>query len=149
MEYKRILLGTDDSELMVPVYEQCAYLAHLTHATIDIVYVVDMDGFPPEFAVLESETEDLYNALLTAGETIVDNAKRALLSRDIEETAITVAVLDGNPWDEIHSYVTQHAIDLVVIGKHRRKGVNRLHLGSVADRVIRGAEVPVLVVTGR
>lgn len=148
MEYKRILLGTDGSELMDLVYEHCAYLARLMRATIDIVYVLDMEGFPPEYAVLETETEDLYNTVLTAGETIVANAKRVLLSRAVEEKAITVAVLEGNPWDEIHKYATQRAIDLVVIGKHRRTGVHRFHLGSVADRVIRGAEVPVLVVSG-
>ncbi|MGZ4849078.1 MAG: universal stress protein [Halobacteriota archaeon] len=148
MEYKRILLGTDGSELMDSVYEHCAYLARLTRSTVDIVYVLDMDSFPPEYAVLETETEDVYNTLLAAGETIVDNAKRALLSRNVEEQVIKVAVLEGNPWDEIHTYATQHAIDIVVIGKHRRKGVHRLHLGSVADRVIRGAEVPVLVVRG-
>ncbi len=37
MEYQHILLGTDGSELMDPVYEHCAYLARLTHATVDIV----------------------------------------------------------------------------------------------------------------
>jgi nucleotide-binding universal stress UspA family protein len=147
MEYKRILLATDGSELMDPVYEHCAYLARLTHAAVDVVYVVDVDGFPPEYTVIETETEDVYNNLLTAGEKIVADAKRALLSRNVEE-AISVAVLEGNPWDEIYTYATQHAIDLVVIGKHRRRGVHRLHIGSVADRVIRGTEVPVLVVTG-
>jgi nucleotide-binding universal stress UspA family protein len=147
MEYKRILLATDGSELMDPVYEHCAYLACLTHAAVDVVYVVDVDGFPPEYTVIETETEDVYNNLLTAGEKIVADAKRALLSRNVEE-AISVAVLEGNPWDEIYTYATQHAIDLVVIGKHRRRGVHRLHIGSVADRVIRGTEVPVLVVTG-
>jgi nucleotide-binding universal stress UspA family protein len=147
MEYKRILLGTDGSELMDSVYEHCAYLALLTRATVDIVYVVDIHGFPPELGVIESETEDLYKTLLAAGETILDNAKRALLSRNVEDKAITVAVLEGNPWDEIHTYATHHAIDLVVIGKHRRRGVHRLHLGSVADRVIRGTEVPVLIVS--
>jgi nucleotide-binding universal stress UspA family protein len=146
MEYKRILLGTDGSEPMEAVYGHCAYLAGLTHATVDIVYILDMDGVQPELAVLEADTENVYNDLLAAGEKIVENAKRALLSRGVDEKAITVAVLEGNPWDEIHTYVKRQAIDLVVIGKHRRKGVSRFHIGSVAERVIRGTEVPVLVV---
>ncbi|HYC19015.1 MAG TPA: universal stress protein [Candidatus Bathyarchaeia archaeon] len=146
MEYKRILLGTDGSEAMEPVYEHCTYLACLTHATVDIVYILDIDGVQPELAVMEADTENVYNDLLAAGEKIVENAKRALLSRGVDAKAITVAVLEGNPWDEIHTYVKRQAIDLVVIGKHRRKGVSRFHLGSVADRVIRGTEVPVLVV---
>lgn len=93
----------------------------------------------------------MYNNLLAAGDKIVEDAKRALLSRNVEEKAINVAVLEGNLWDEIHTYATQHAIDLVVVGKRRRRRVHRytrLHIGSVADRVIRGTEVPVLVVAG-
>ena len=57
MEYKRILLGTDGSEAIEPVYEHCTYLARLTHATVDIVYILDMDGVQPELAVFEADTE--------------------------------------------------------------------------------------------
>lgn len=148
MEYKRILLGTDGSDLMQAVYEQCAYLARLTRATVHVVHVVDINGIPSEITGVETDTEDLYNSLITAGETIVDYAKRGLISHDVEEKTIKVVVLEGNPWDEVNTYATNHAIDLVVIGKHRRKGVGHLHLGSVADRIIRGAEVPVLIVRG-
>ncbi|MDD1721543.1 MAG: universal stress protein [Euryarchaeota archaeon] len=147
MEYKHILLATDGSELMGPVYEHCAYLARLTHATVSIVYVLDIEGVPPEFTVVKGE-ENVYDDLLTAGGTIVEKAKSALLLRGVDEKAITEAVLEGNPWDEIHAYVTRQAIDLVITGTHRRKGLSRLHIGSTVDRIIRSTEVPVLVVRG-
>lgn len=145
MEYKRILLGMDGLELMDPVYKHCAYLARITNATVDIVQVVDMDGLPIEYPVVQPDTENVYDDLLTAGERIVERTRQALLSRNVGEGALTVAVLEGHPWDAIRAYVKDHAIDLVVIGTHRRRGVHRLHLGSVADRVVRGTQVPVLV----
>jgi hypothetical protein len=75
----------------------------LTHAAVDIVYILDMGGVQPELAVLEADTENVYNDLLAAGDKlsrrrqIVENTTRALLSRGVDEKGITVAVLEGNP----------------------------------------------------
>jgi nucleotide-binding universal stress UspA family protein len=55
-------------------------------------------------------------------------------------------VLHGHPSNELNAYVAYNAIDLIVIGTHGRRGLDRLLIGSVADKVIRGAKVPVLVV---
>jgi nucleotide-binding universal stress UspA family protein len=52
----------------------------------------------------------------------------------------------GDPAPEIVRYATRHPIDLIVVGTHGRTGVSRVLLGSVAERVMRGAPCPVLVV---
>jgi nucleotide-binding universal stress UspA family protein len=56
------------------------------------------------------------------------------------------AVLEGDPAGEIVKYATEQKADVIVIGTHGRTGVDRLVLGSVAERVMREAPCSVLVV---
>jgi nucleotide-binding universal stress UspA family protein len=62
------------------------------------------------------------------------------------DVPIIVAGGAGDPAEEILRYAWRHAVDLIVMGTHGRTGVSRLLLGSVAERVVRGARCPVLVV---
>ena len=55
-------------------------------------------------------------------------------------------VLAGRPADSIVDYAEKHGVDLIIIATHGRSGVSRWVLGSVADRVLRTACVPVMMV---
>jgi nucleotide-binding universal stress UspA family protein len=147
MEYKQILVGTDGGDLMPPVYDHVAYFARITDATVHIAYVLDIAGFTAY--PLDSSWENMYDVLLDEGKQIVANAKNGLASRGVNEGHIVTAVLDGHPAEELDKYAGDHDIDLIVIGSHGRKGLDRLLIGSVADKVVRGAKVPVLIVRSR
>jgi nucleotide-binding universal stress UspA family protein len=56
------------------------------------------------------------------------------------------AVVAGDPSEEIINYIQEHKIDLVIMGTHGRKGMDKIIFGSVAERVVKTAPVPVLVV---
>jgi len=62
---------------------------------------------------------------------------------DVEHETI---VLIGNPAEEIVKGEHQYGIDLVVMATHGRTGVSHLVLGSVAERVVRESECPVLTI---
>ncbi|HYC20125.1 MAG TPA: universal stress protein [Candidatus Bathyarchaeia archaeon] len=144
MEYKNILIGTDGGDLMAPVYDNAAYFARLTGATVHIAYVLDVAGFTAY--PVDSSWENMYDVLLAEGKNIVASAKKDLASRGINDDRIITTVLDGHPAEELDTYAGSHNIDLIVIGSHGRKGLDRLLIGSVADKVVRGAKVPVLIV---
>ncbi len=144
MEYKHILIGTDGGDLMGPVYDHGAYLARLTDATVHVAYVLDVAGFTAY--PIDASWENMYDVLLGEGKDIVANAKKELTTRGIEGDRVTTAVLDGHPAEELGGYAESHGVDLIVIGSHGRKGLDRLLIGSVADKIIRGAKVPVLVI---
>jgi len=55
-------------------------------------------------------------------------------------------VLEGIPWDCIVQYAAEHRVDLIVMPTHGRSGLKHILLGSVAERVVRHAPCPVLVV---
>ena len=59
---------------------------------------------------------------------------------------IRLEVMTGKAADSITEYATQNGIDLIIIATHGRSGVSRWIWGSVADRVLRSADVPVLMI---
>jgi nucleotide-binding universal stress UspA family protein len=59
---------------------------------------------------------------------------------------IASEVREGAAWREVQSFVREHGVDLVVVGSHGRRGLSRALLGSVAEKVVRTAPCPVLVV---
>lgn len=60
---------------------------------------------------------------------------------------ITIEVLKGTPAEAIAKYVEERDITLIIMATHGRSGVNRWVRGSVADRVLHYAGVPVLMVS--
>lgn len=59
---------------------------------------------------------------------------------------VTPVVQFGKPADDIIDYVKSNDVDLIVMSTHGRGGVGRWFAGSVAERVLRGASVPILLV---
>jgi len=146
MKYKQILIGTDGGDLMIPVYAHAAYLTQLTDATVHVAYVLDSAKFT---GYRIDESSNMYDVNLDAGKQIVVKGKNELVSGGVNEDHIVTIVLDGHPAEELEMYADSQDIDLVVIGTHGRKGFDRLLIGSVADKLVRGAKVPVLIVRSR
>ena len=69
-------------------------------------------------------------------------------ARELGERGVSAGteVLFGTVLDKLLSYTEKAGVDLIVVATHGRSGVSRLFLGSVADRLVHHAPVPVLVV---
>ncbi len=65
--------------------------------------------------------------------------------RDEKYNGLTFVVVFGNPADEITRYAEANKVDFIVLPSHGRTGLTRLMIGSVAERVVRLAHCPVLV----
>ena len=83
--------------------------------------------------------------VLTVGDDADPARRLAVRAREAGVDA-TAAVRAGRPGEEIRAYADAEGADLVVLGSHGRTGVERVLLGSVAERVLRTATEPVLVV---
>jgi nucleotide-binding universal stress UspA family protein len=85
-----------------------------------------------------------------AEKEIIAEAKRRLLEFKNHHFSafpnIVTSVVAGDAWEEIICYIPSKSIDLLIIGTHGRKGFDKIIFGSVAERVIKTAPVPVLVV---
>jgi nucleotide-binding universal stress UspA family protein len=63
-----------------------------------------------------------------------------------DRVPVETEVMEGSPSRKIVRYAEREGCDLIAMGTHGRGGIDRLLLGSVAERVVRSAEVPVLTV---
>ncbi|WAL62391.1 universal stress protein [Thermocoleostomius sinensis] len=82
-------------------------------------------------------------------QTRKQHVEKAFFERcsDAKYQGLHFDVAIGNPSSEIVDYAKQHNIDLIVVSPHGRTGpLGRFLLGSVAERVVRHAHCPVLVV---
>lgn len=137
--FNRILVPTDGSEGMARVIETASELAGVHDAAIHFVYAAhtaSFSGLP-----METSWERVGSMLHDEGNAALDAAEsRASVPRTETE------IVEGTPSREIVAYADEADCDLVVMGTHGRGGLDRLLLGSVAERVVRSADVPVLTV---
>ncbi len=137
--YDRILCPTDGSPGATAALDRAIDLAVRYDADLHVLYVVEeimpvVDAADPELGVKLREHGDriLSKAAERAGAAGVD---------DVERT-----VVGGTPHRRILAYADEQDVDLIVMGTDGRTGLDRFLLGSVAERVLRLSDVPVLTV---
>jgi len=137
--YDRILLPTDGSEEMEPVIEHAVSLADHHDATLHALYALDtasLNSLP-----METSWETISSLLEEEGTTALN-----ALDEYVGDIDSRREIVEGSPSRRIVQYAEDEAIDLIVMGTHGRGGIDRLLLGSVAERVVRTSSVPVLTV---
>jgi nucleotide-binding universal stress UspA family protein len=136
--YDRILHPTDGSTGSAHVTLQAIDLAQQYDATVHALHVVDTD------------MTDLLTDVGTDSDTLKDRGQAAVESvekmADAHGVAVESAVIDGDPAETILDYGEEIDADQIVAGTHGRSGVKRQVLGSVAERLVRHAEMPVMTV---
>ncbi|QLH79204.1 universal stress protein [Halosimplex rubrum] len=138
--YDTILLPTDGSAGIERVVEHAGELARVHDATVRALYVVDATSFTG--LPMETSWDGVRQVLESEGETALEGVER-LAPDDVHVEAATV---EGTPSTEIVRYTREQPVDVVVMGTHGRGGIDRLLLGSVAERVVRKSAVPVVTV---
>jgi nucleotide-binding universal stress UspA family protein len=140
--FQRILCPVDFSETSALGLRFAYALARCSTAHLTAIYA---DQFlpPPYFTEsgLEEMRKQLVGAALAAGTHLQQFASQTLGGAQIE-----TKVVEALPVDGILKEVRELSADLIVMGTHGRSGFNRFMLGSVAERVLRASEIPVLTV---
>ncbi|AUV81288.1 universal stress protein [Salinigranum rubrum] len=134
--YARLLVPTDGSRGTDRVVDRALGLATRFDAHVDALSVVD-ETFPAtsEYNVVVETREDEAEAAL---EAVVEACERA-------GVGVEPHLRRGRPHEEIVAAVDAYGSDLIVMGTHGRRGLDRIrHLGSVTERVVRTSPVPVL-----
>ncbi|WP_318569965.1 universal stress protein [Salinigranum marinum] len=137
--YDAILVPTDGSPAAERAVDHAVELATTFGATVHALYVVDV----ALYSSLEAGVDAVIDALEREGESAVEAVETRCAAAGIEtETEVVI----GPVHRAIRDYVTEHDIDLVVMGTHGRQGVERFLLGSVTERTVRTSPAPVLTV---
>lgn len=142
--YKHILVPLDGSELAELALSHAFDLARLNQAELTLLHIL-----APIEGVIEGNTP--YTIFVDEQQEVLGGRALRYLKSICEQLtcdAITVhaAVEVGLAAETIIDYASEHRVDLIVMSSHGHSGLRRWVFGSVADRVLRGADVPVLLV---
>jgi nucleotide-binding universal stress UspA family protein len=137
--YDDILVPTDGSAGMDRVLAHAADLAGVHDATVHALYVVDTASLSD--LPLESSWNGVSRSLREEGRAALEEARRRA-----GDVPVETELVEGSPVRDIVDYARDRDCDLVVMGTHGRAGVDRLLLGSVAERIVRQSPVPVLTI---
>lgn len=142
--YQRILVPIDGSSTSDRALQEAIKLIDTQPAQLLLLHVVDdLQFLDAEGYVDYAELRELTRKI---GERALTKAQEVVRQADI---TVETMLLDANG-ERIARLIDAEALrwsaDLIVIGTHGRSGFNHLLFGSVAEGVVRGASVPVLLV---
>jgi nucleotide-binding universal stress UspA family protein len=144
--YKQILVALDGSESSKGALLQAVRLAALVKGNLLALHVID-EPIVYTYAGYFDPTA-LYDALREEGRVVLDDARKSMAEHGVSGEVEQVET-DGAGEDvatRIQQSVVSHQADLVVIGTHGRRGIRRMMIGSVAERLLRLSTCPVLLV---
>jgi nucleotide-binding universal stress UspA family protein len=143
--FKRIVVAIDGSRTSRRAFESALELAVTHGAVLHPYYVVE--NAPIYYDVPGYDPSVLRDELARQGTTLADEANAAMKQRGVQGA---VEIAEGLSVDDVADLVlaaaTAFNADLLVMGTHGRKGFRRLILGSVAERCLRQATLPVLLI---
>ena len=162
--YESILFPTDGSEAADTALDHAVDHARQYDATLHVLFVAQ-DDLGPSGLIHEARTDveqsDMvgeHDETQSSGMTNEDTERMGIIAEHgeavVSEVAdavddhvpVETAVLTGAPYERILDYADEASADLLVMGTHGRTGVDRYLLGSVTEKVVRTADIPVLTV---
>lgn len=141
--YNHILLTLDGSAVAETALTPAAELASALSARLTLLSVVEPIVIHSSLGIMGP---DLPSVTIDEKEALVNYLQ--MLCEKLREYNIQVGYIirEGDAASEICDYAVENDVDLIVMSTHGRSGIKRWVYGSVADRVLRGAKVPVLLV---
>ncbi|APW99631.1 universal stress protein UspA [Halobiforma lacisalsi AJ5] len=136
--YDGVLVPTDGSDLALAAVRRGSELAARHDASVTLLSVVDEPALG-----IASGVDSIADRL--ADDARDHLAEAATVASDAGADEVATEVEFGSPPREIRSRAAEPDVDLVVMGTHGRTGLEQRLLGSVTERVLRTAPVPVLV----
>jgi nucleotide-binding universal stress UspA family protein len=139
---RKVLIATDGSENAEKAANFGVQIAELSGAKVYAVYVIDTT---PYYSIPLDEvwSKEVYEQLEKMGSEITSDVENTAKTAGLEAESL---VLKGDPAEKIVNFAEEQNVDMIVVGSHGIGGFERLVIGSVSEKVVRHAKVPVLVV---
>ena len=130
---------TESSEKLVP---EVLVITAKFDAELHILFVIRIFQYFSSIYVPHPSIDVFENELVEGGQKKMNEFVQTYFA---DMNKVTSEVILGDPAETIVDYVGRHNMDMVIMGTHGRKGLDRVIFGSVAERVIKTSPVPVLV----
>lgn len=141
--FKKILIATDGSEYAVRAAEVALELAKENGVRVLVLSVIDTGVLGDLGGESEKERERVLRDMRLAAEGNVEYVLRLGAEAGV---GITGHVLTGRPNIEMVNLANTEAVDLIVLGRHRRRSIGRIMKSDLAVRLMEDLDCSVLVV---
>jgi nucleotide-binding universal stress UspA family protein len=142
--YRRILAAVDGSEASARGLREALRLAKSEGAEVCVVHVVNESY--PYAPLVGAPPINLIPTLMQDGRRLLDEAVALAAEQGVKATPVLLSSPGHSPADVIVDEAARQQADVIVLGTHGRRGLERLVLGSDAELILRRAPVPVLLV---
>ena len=147
VEFKSIVIATDGSPYSTAAASEAIGIAKKNGSKLTVISVVPAElATPTDVDFAATQRELLADKEMQAAEK---NAKAVKEAAQKEGVAVQAFVMTGKPADAIIETANEKNADLIIVGSHGRTGIERLLMGSVAERVIVMSSCAVMVVKGK
>lgn len=145
--YKRILMATDGSGVSDQALNQAVMLAKAFNAELKVICVIDRYSYDQSWWVSPSAFESIVEGMRERARSVLN---KAVATASQAGVPARIAVLETAEGERLSARIAKEGVewaaDLLVLGTHGRRGMDRIVLGSVAEGVVRSATAPVLLV---
>lgn len=141
--FRNIVIATDGSKNVQRAISHGIEFAKLSGAIVHALYVVNT---PSTISDWTAGKETIYKIMKNDGQKAVSKIMKIGEASGVE---VREVLLEGYPSSEIIDFAENNNIDLIVMGTLGATGLERFLIGSVAEKVVKGSKVPVLVVRSK
>ena len=148
--YQRIMAAIDDNFATSKVLATAIELAAQQGATLALVHAIDETLFAQREAaiMLSSRVDEVTLNLRERAQVFVDKAAEVVRAAGVSVETIIVESALGNVAEMLARAAAEWQADLLVVGVHGRRGVERFFVDSVAEHLVSKAETSLLLVRG-
>jgi universal stress protein A len=140
---RKIMVPVDFSSTSNKAFIFAREMVDCWEGQIHLVHILDTDFLS---GAVHITIEPLDESVAKWRKRVEEKLKSVYHNEDGSQLAGEIHIREGKPHEEILNLAKELDVDMIVIGSHGRKGLERAIFGSVAERVTRMADVPVLVI---
>ncbi len=140
---QKILVPIDFSEHSKNALQHAIFYAKQFDAELLLIYVVEPTVYPADLSFGQVAFPSIEHELSQRGKAELDELAKKQAAKHVR---VRTMIRTGKPFLEIIDAAKQEHVDLIIIATHGHTGVEHLLFGSTAEKVVRKAHCPVLVV---
>lgn len=144
----QLLVPVDGSPTSARALDTAIELARLYGARVRLFHVVDALDHVSGFETAKTYKEDIVPLMRAEGERMLAQMRRRVTDRGLVCDSVLVESGAGRVCEQVAEEARLASADMIVLGSHGRRGLERMLMGSDAEQIVRYAPVPVLVVKG-
>jgi nucleotide-binding universal stress UspA family protein len=143
--YDKIAVPLDGSPLAECVIPHIEAIVRSPESEVQLITIIEPVEIPTRgrMALTEEDLKAIHAEMEKDARTYLDEMAQRLARAGIKARPV---IMQGKPAESLVEYVHNNGIDLLIMATHGRSGLTKLFWGSIAEKVIRAVNVPVMLI---